>query len=116
MDTFFRSVAEAARWGWGERIENKLLQKMGKIGMTTASSRSRRSSETSSGSFYSGNSPSSSSCYSCGLSSSAFELTSSELSRLPITPPAQAVEVFRTVEKTPSRLELGLRVAVAQSI
>ena len=29
---------------------------------------------------------------------------------------AKAVEVFRTIEKAPSRLELGLRVAVAQSI
>jgi hypothetical protein len=47
MDTFFHSVAEAARWGRGERIEDNLLQKMGKIGMATASS--RRSSETSSG-------------------------------------------------------------------
>jgi len=115
MDTFFLDDAEAARWGWGERIKKKLLRKMSKIGMPIASS--GRSSETSSGSFYSGTSPSSSaSCYSCGSSSSAFELTSSESSCLPITPPARAVEVFRTVEKAPSRLELGLRVAVAQSI
>ena len=115
MDTFFLDDAEAARWGWGERIKKKLLRKMSKIGMPIASS--GRSSETSSGSFYSGTSPSSSaSCYSCGSSSSAFELNSSESSCLPITPSARAVEVFRTVEKAPSRLELGLRVAVAQSI
>jgi hypothetical protein len=38
MDTFFRSVAEAARWGRGERIEDNLLLKMGEIAMATASS------------------------------------------------------------------------------
>ena len=114
MDTFFLSNAEAARWGWGEGIEKKLLRKMGKFEIPSASS--RRSEETSSGSFYSGTSASSSaSCYSCGSSSSAFELSSSESSHLPITPPARAVEVFRTIEKAPSRLELGLRVAVAQT-
>ena len=114
MDTFFINDAEAARWGWGEVIEKKLLRKLDKFEIPSASS--RRSEETSSRSFYSGTSASSSaSCYSCGSSSSAFELNSSESSRQPITPPVQAVEVFRTVEKAPSRLELGLRAAVAQA-
>ena len=108
MDTFFVSDGEAARWGWKERVEKKLVWKMGQIGMS--------SEETSTGSFYSGTSSSSASLYSCGSSSSAFESSSSQSSALPITPPTKAVEVFRTVEKAPSRLELGLRVAVAQSI
>ena len=124
MDTFFVSDAEAKRWGWGERVEKKMLRKMkmGKFEMPTASSRRSDSdtSSSSSGSFYSGTSASSSSssasCYSCGSSSSAFESTSSEWSSVPLTPPpARAVATFRTVEKAPSRLELGLRVAVAQS-
>ena len=118
MDTFFLNDAEAARWGWGGRIEKKLLRKMGKIGMPIASS--GHSSETSSGSFYSGTSPSSSvSCYSTGSSSSGMELNSSESSYFPITPPSWAVEGFGAVEKAPSRLELefaGYRLAVAQSI
>ena len=114
MDTFFLSDAEAARWGWGKGIEKKMPRKMGKFEIPSASA--RRSEETSSGSFYSGTSASSSaSCYSCGSSSSAFELSSSESSHLPITPPARAVEVFRTIEKAPSRLELGCHVAVAQT-
>ena len=107
VDTFFVSDIEAARWGWKERVENKLLRKMGKIGRLSGSSGC--SEETSSGSFYSGTSSSSASIYSCGSSSSAF-------SSVPITPPAKAVDVFRTIEKAPSRLELGLRVDVAQSI
>jgi hypothetical protein len=37
-------------------------------------------------------------------------------SPLPITPPAKAVDVFHTIEKAPSRLELSLRVAVAERI
>jgi serine/threonine protein kinase len=115
MDTFFVNDVEAARWGWGERTEKMLLRKMGKIGMRFASS--RRSSETSSGSCYSGTSRSSSgSFYSWGSSSSGFEFNSSESSCLPFTPPGWGFEVFRTVEKAPSRPEMGLRVAVAQSI
>jgi len=114
MDTFFVSDVEAARWGWKGRVEKKLLQKMGKMGMSSAAPL-RCSEETSSGSFYSGTS-SSASYYSYGSSSSAFESSSTRSSPLPITPPAKAVDVFRTVEKLPSRLELGLRVAVAQSI
>ena len=107
VDTFFVSDIEAARWGWKERVENKLLRKMGRVGRSSGSSGC--SEETSSGSFYSGTSSSSASLYSCGSSSSAF-------SSVPITPPAKAVDVFRTIEKAPSRLELGLRVDVAQSI
>jgi hypothetical protein len=114
VDTFFVSDGEAARWGWKERVENKLLRKMGKVG--TSSWSSRCSEETSSGSFYSGTASSSASLYSCGSSSSAFESSSSRSSPLPITPPAKAVDVFRTIEKVPSRLKLGLRIAVAQSI
>jgi serine/threonine protein kinase len=117
MDTFFLNDAEAARWGWGERLEKKLQRKMAKLGMSSASS-SHPSEETSSGSYYSGTSPSSSaSLYSYGSSSSAFDSTSSESesSLLPITPPARAVQMFRTVEKAPSHLDLGLRLAVAQS-
>ena len=114
VDTFFVSDGEAARWGWKEGVEKKLLRKMGKIGMSSGSSGC--SEETSFGSFYSVTSSSSASVYSCGSSSSAFESSSSRSSPLPITPPAKAVEVFRTIEKAPSRLELGLRVAVAQSI
>ena len=112
VDTFFVSDGEAARWGWKERVENKLLRKMGKIG-TSSWSLHCSEEETSSGSFYSGTASSSASLYSCGSSSSAFESSSSPL---PITPPAKAVDVFRTIEKAPSRLELGLRIAVAQSI
>ena len=109
IDTFFFSDGEAARWGWKERVEKKLVRKMGKIGML--SSGSSRCSETSSGSFYSGTSSSSASHYSCGSSSSAFESSSSRRpSPLPSTPPAKAVDVFRTIEKAPSRLELGLRL------
>ena len=104
LDTFFVSDGEAARWGWKERVENKLLRKMGKIGVSSGSSHC--SAETSSGSFYSGTSSSSASLYSCGSSSSAFE-------SVPITPPAKAVDVFGTIEKVPSRLDLGLQVAVA---
>jgi hypothetical protein len=120
MDTFFLSDGEAARWGWTDRFEKKLERKMAKLGMPTASSSRHPSEETSSGSFYSGTSSSSSaSCYSYGSSSSAFESISleseSESTVLPITPPARAVQVFCTVEKAPSRLDLGLRVAVAQS-
>jgi len=113
MDTFFVSDREAAIWGRKERVEKKLVRKMGKIGASSASSRC--SEETSSGSFYSVTvtSSSSASVYSCGSSSSAFESGSSAL---PITPPAKAVELFRTLEKAPSRLDLGLQVAVAQSI
>ena len=113
MDTFFVSDREAARWGWKGRVEKKLLQKMGKISTCAPL---RCSEETSSGSVYSGTSSSSASHYSYGSSSSAFESSSSWSS--PITPPAKAVDVFRTIEnlKVPSRLELGLRVAVAQSI
>ena len=114
VDTFFVSDGEAARWGWKERVEKKLLRKMGKVGMSSLSSSC--SEETSSGSFYSGTASSSASLYSCGSSSSAFESSSSRSSPLPITPPAKAVDVFRTIEKAPSRLELGLRIAVAQSI
>ena len=106
VDTFFVSDGEAARWGWKERVENKLLRKMGKIGRLSGSSRC--SEETSSGSFYSGTSSSFASLYSCGSSSSAFE-------SVPLTPPAKAVDMFRTIEKASSRLELGLRVALAQS-
>jgi serine/threonine protein kinase len=118
MDTFFLSDREAARWGWTDRFEKKLQRKMAKLGMSTASSTRHSSEETSSGSFYSGTSSSSSaSCYSCGSSSSAFESISSESesSLLPLTPPTRAVQVFCTVEKVPSRLDLGLHVAVAQS-
>jgi hypothetical protein len=116
MDTFFVSDGEAARWGWKGRVEKKLQQKMmgGKIG--TCSARPRCSEETSSGSFYSGTSSSSASFYSDGSSSSAFESISLRSSPLPITPPVKAVEVFRTIEKVPGRLELGLHVAAAQLI
>ena len=113
MDTFFVSDGEAARWGWKGRVEKKLLQKMGKIGTFTTPS---RRSQTSSGSFYSVTSSSSASLYSCGSSSSAFESISLRSNPLPITHPAKAVDVFRTIEKAPSRLELGLQVAVAQNI
>jgi hypothetical protein len=106
VDTFFVSDGEAARWGWKERVENKLLRKMGKIGRSSGSS---GCSETSSGSFYSGTSSSSASLYSCGSSSSAFE-------SVPITPPTKAVDAFHMIEKAPSRLEQCLRVDVAQSI
>ena len=114
MDTFFVSDREAAIWGRKGGVEKKSLRKMGKIGKSSASL--RHSDETSSGSFYSVTSSSSASVYSCGSSSSAFESSSSRSSPLPITPPAKAVELFRTIEKAPSRLNLGLRVAVAQSI
>jgi serine/threonine protein kinase len=46
IDTFFVSDGEAARWGWKERVEKKLLRKMGKIGMASSGS-SRCSEETS---------------------------------------------------------------------
>jgi len=118
MDTFFLSDGEAARWGWGERLEKKLERKMAKLGRSSASSSRHPSEETSSGSYYFGTSSSSSaSWYSYGSSSSAFDSTSSESvwSVLPITPPARAVQVFRTVSKAPSRLDLGLLIAVAQS-
>ena len=114
IDTFFVSDREAAIWGWKEGVEKKLLRKMGKIGMSSAPL--RRSDETSSGSFYSVTSSSSASVYSCGSSSSAFESNSSRSSPLPVTPPTKAVEVFHPIEKAPSRLDLGLRVAVARSI
>ena len=92
-----------------EGVENKLLRKMGKIG--TSSGPSGCSEKTSSGSFHSGTRTASSSArlYSCGSSSSAF-------GSVPIAPPAKAVDVFGTIEKAPSRLELDLRVAVAHSI
>jgi len=118
IDTFFLSDREAAIWGWCERLQKKLELKMAKLGMLSASSSCRPSEETSSGSYYSGTSESSSSasCYSYGSSSSAFDSSESELesSVLPITPPARAVQVFRTVSKAPSRLDLGLCIAVAQ--
>jgi serine/threonine protein kinase len=119
-DTFFLSGREAAMWGWAERLEKKLEQKMAKLGMPSAPESRHPSEETSSGSFYSGTSDSSSSsasCYSSGSSSSAFDSTSSgsEWSVIPITPPAR-VQVFRTVSKAPSRLDLGSRIAVAQSL
>ena len=112
----FVSDGEAARCGWKEPVENELLRKMGKIRMPSSGS-SSCSEETSSGSFYSGISSSSTSLYSCGSSSSAFESSSSRRSSpvlVLITPPAKAVDVFHTIEKAPSRLELGLRAAVAQ--
>ena len=116
IDTFFVSDGEAARWGWKERVEKKLLRKMGKTGMPSSGS-SRCSEETSSGSFYSGTSSSSATLYSCRSSSSASESSPScRSSPLPITPPAEAVDVFNMIEKAPSCLELGLRVVVAESI
>jgi hypothetical protein len=38
-----------------------------------------------------------------------------ESSPLPATPPAPAVEVFHSMDKAASRLELGLRAAAAQT-
>jgi serine/threonine protein kinase len=114
IDTFFLTDGEAARWGWTDRMAKKLCRKMGE--QRTRAVSSRRSEETSSGSCYSCTSGSSSgSCYSCGSSSSAFESISLESSPLPATPPAPAVEVFRSMDKAASRLELGLRVAAAQT-
>jgi hypothetical protein len=62
VDTFFVSDGEAARWGWKESVEKKLLRKMGKIGMSSGSSGCYE--ETRSGSFYSGTASSSASLYS----------------------------------------------------
>jgi hypothetical protein len=106
MDTFFLSPEKELEW------------KATKLGTSFVPASRHLSEETSSGSYYSGTSESSSSsasCYSSGSSSSAFDSTSSESewSILPITPPARAVEVFRTVSKAPSRLDLGLPIAVA---
>jgi len=109
MDTFFMTDEEATKYGLGNRVE-----KTGKCPI--ASTSSGQSDETpfrSCYSSYTSASSSSASCYSCGSSSSAFESMSSESSESPITPPAPAVEIFYTLTKTPSRLELGSRVAVA---
>jgi hypothetical protein len=115
IDTFFMTDGEAARWGWKSRLEEKMRRKKGEQPTRTVPSQ-RRSEDTSSGSCYSCTSGSSSeSCYSCGSSSSAFESISLESSPLPATPPAPAVEVFRSMDKVASRLELGSRIAAAQT-
>ncbi|KAH9990629.1 kinase-like domain-containing protein [Russula compacta] len=117
MDTFYLTDREAALSGWTERIEKNLRRKKGVCGVTGPAVSSRRSEKESSESFYSVTQKSSSeSRYSSGSSSSAFESISLESSALPATPPAPAVEVFHSAEKALSRLSLGLRVAVAQSL
>jgi serine/threonine protein kinase len=114
MDTFFPTDEEAARYGWSGSIEKKLLRKMAKCGgMPTASSSPFDETSTSSGSCYS--SCTSSSCNSSGSSSSAFESISLDSEPFPVTPPAPAVEIVHSGEKAPSRLELGVPVAVAQA-
>jgi hypothetical protein len=107
MDTFFPTDDEAARYGWSSRIEKNLQWKMAKCEMP-----SRLSDETSSGSCYS---CTSTSYNSCGSSSSAFESISLDSRPFPVTPPAPAVEFAHNGKKAPSRLELGLRIAVAQT-
>jgi hypothetical protein len=108
MDIFFPTDEEVARYGWSSRIEKKLQQKMCKCGMSAGSS-----DDTSSGSCYS---CTSASYNSSGSSSSAFESISLESRPFPVTPPAPAVEFVHSSKKAPSRLELGLRVVVAQTV
>ncbi|KAI0301729.1 kinase-like domain-containing protein [Multifurca ochricompacta] len=114
MDTFFLTDEEAAECGWKDRIEKKKMRKMRVYGGAAFSS--RRSSVTSSGSNYESctESSSPSSRYSYGSSSSAFDSSSAESSQRLVTPPAQAaVEVFHTIEKVSSRLEVAPRLATA---
>ncbi|KAI0302457.1 kinase-like domain-containing protein [Multifurca ochricompacta] len=114
MDTFFLTDEEAAECGWSDRIEKKKMRKLCVYGGAAVSS--RRSSVTSSGSNYESctETPSSASCYSYGSSSSAFDSSSAESSQRLVTPPAPAaVEVFHTIEKASSRLELAPRLATA---
>jgi hypothetical protein len=112
MDTFFPTNEKAAIYGWSGRMEKKLQRKMAKCGIPSSSS--RLSDKTSSGSCYSCTSCTSASCNSSGSSCSAFESISLESGPPPATPPAPAVEFIHSGKKPPSRLELGLRVAVAQ--
>lgn len=111
MDTFFLTEREAAICGWADRLEKRLRRKMAKCSTSSEESSCWGPYSTSTCT-----SKSSASYNSSGSSSSAFEsisLASSPL--LPVTPPAPAVEIFHSFEKVPSRLELGLRVAVAQT-
>lgn len=113
VDTFFLTDAEAAKYGWADRLEKKMLRKMRAYG---AGAVTRRSSETSSssGSFETCSLESSSaSRNSTGSSTSALDSSSAESSELPATPPPAAV--VRTMDKT-SRVMLVPRVAVAHSI
>jgi hypothetical protein len=112
MDTFFLTEREAAICGWADRLEKRLRRKMVKC--STSSEESSCCGPYSTSTCTSNSS--SASYNSSGSSSSAFEsisLASSPL--LPVTPPAPAVEIFHSFEKVPSRLELELRLAVAQT-
>lgn len=116
MDTFFLTEREASICGWADRLEKRLRRKMGKctVPSSTSSDKSHKAKTSSSKSRYA--TPTSASRNSNGSSSSAFKsisLASSPL--LPVTPPAQAVEIFHGFKKTPSSLELGPRYAVAQT-
>jgi serine/threonine protein kinase len=110
MDTFFLTEEEAAESGWTERLGKMMMRKIRAHIVDSAAW--SRSLETSSGSRYESftESSSSASCYSCGSSSSAFESI-----QLPLTPPAPAVEVRKTADKAPSRLELPPRLVAAQT-
>lgn len=114
MDTFFLTEREASICGWADRFEKRLRRKMDKCTVPSSTSSDKSYKTSSSKSCYS--TPTSASRNSNGSSSSAFKsisLASSPL--LPVTPPAQAVEIFHGFEKTPSSLELGPRYAVAQT-
>ena len=105
IDTFFLTEREAAICGWADRLEKRMQRKMVVLSSSDETSSCEPCSSNTSASYNSS-----------GSSSSAFEsisLASSPL--LPATPPAPAVEIFHSFDKAPSRLELGLRVAVAQS-
>jgi serine/threonine protein kinase len=110
MDTFFLSEEEAAESGWKERLAKMMMRKIRAHIADPAASL-----ETSSGTCYESmthsSSSASSSCYSCGSSSSAFESIP-----LPLTPPALAVEVRKTADKAPSRLDLPPRLVAAQTL
>jgi hypothetical protein len=109
MDTFFLTESEATSCGWADRLEKRLRWKMGKSIPSTSDVDTSCSGPCTS-------TCTSASYNSSGSSSSAFEsisLGSSPL--LPVTPPAPAVEILHNFEKVPSRLELGLHIAAAQT-
>ncbi len=99
MDTFFLSEAEAASYGWADRMEKlKMRKSCAARGVVALSS--RRSSETTSSGLSDGHfetcslgSETSVSCYSTTSSSSAFDSSSAESSDVPATPPARAAVV-----------------------
>lgn len=120
LDTFFLNENEAAKYGWTDRLEEMMLQKVlrARGAIVEASGRSSDTSSSSSSCYEARkDATSSASRYSSGSSSSAFESTSgstesSEL--LLVTPPIPAIDLMK-IRKISSGLELPSRIAAALS-